>query len=434
MNSSTESESQINLLKQENEILLLQLHQVQEELERYFLLHRDRESKTHALQSASHSNSQTYKNIQLFVERLPKNLARILRQTPAVKKAILRNSNFFDEKWYLQTYPDVAEKRKDPVAHYLRHGAKEGRNPGPQFDTRWYLANYRDVAEKGVNPLLHYIQFGQHEGRQPSQGGIQPPPDPFVNERKWLTQARNEQARLATDRQRRIEQLTQAINEAAKRQVKEQLEAQETLLNLAHEREQKTRLQAEIQQLIQAREFQVRLAEERLQQVELLTSARADAEQQVGELQNQIAALAQAKDEQAQLAADRLQHVEQLTIAKTETENKASKLENQIAALAQAKDEQAQLAADRLQHVEQLTIAKTEVEKQSGERQNQIEALVQARDEQFRRASELQQRVSQLEYQLADTETRQKLLNDEMIKAEAQIDLIKDILLEGNVA
>jgi hypothetical protein len=429
MNSSTESESQINLLKQENEILLLQLHQVQEELERYFLLHRDRESKTHALQSASHSNSQTYKNIQLFVERLPKNLARILRQTPAVKKAILRNSNFFDEKWYLQTYPDVAEKRKDPVAHYLRHGAKEGRNPGPQFDTRWYLANYRDVAEKGVNPLLHYIQFGQHEGRQPSQGGIQPPPDPFVNERKWLTQARNEQARLATERQRRIEQLTHVINEAAKQQLKEQQETQEALSRLTHECEQKSRLQVEIQQLIQAREFQARLAEERLQQIELLTSARAETEQQAHEFQNRIAALIQAKDEQAQLAADRLQQIEELTIAKTEAGQQADELQHQIAALTQAKDEQAKLAADRLQQVEQLTVAKTEAEKQAGERQNQIAALTQAKDEQFRRESELQQRINQLEYQLADTETRQKLLNDEMIKAEAQIDLIKDILL-----
>ncbi|WP_036253114.1 hypothetical protein [Methylobacter sp. BBA5.1] len=393
MNSSTESENQITQLQQENELLLLQLHQVQEELEHYFLLYQDSQTKSRELPASPVSVLPAAqlplrhrpKKPQLLVDRLPKNLARILKRTTVVKKSILRHSEFFDEKWYLETYPDVAKKRRDPVAHYLRHGAKEGRNPGPQFDTQWYLANYRDVAEKSANPLLHYIQFGQHEGRQPRQGGIQPPPDPFANERKWLTQARNEQTRLASERQRRIEQLTQVINDAAKKQEKEQ---QEALSRLAQEREKQTRLQTEIQQLVQA------------------------------------------KDEQAQLAAERMQQIELLTIAKAETKKQADERQNQIAALIQAKDEQARLADERMQRIEQLTVAKAEAEKQAGERQNQIAALIQAKDDQEKLSADRLQRIKQLETELTDTQARQSILNEEMIKAEAQINLIKELILE----
>jgi hypothetical protein len=395
MNSLTGPEKQIIELRQENELLLLQLHKVQEELEHYFLLYKGCEAKNQELIMAPKPDtSQTNyaqiiqhkaKNSPLFVERLPKGLAKILKRTTFVRKSILRHSGFFDEAWYLKTYPDVAEKRRDPVTHYLRHGAKEGRNPGPQFDTQWYLSNYRDVAEKGVNPLWHYIQFGQHEGRQPRQGGIQPPPDPFANERKWLTQARNEQTRLASERQRRIEQLTQVINEAAKKQEKEQ---QQALSRLAQEREEQTRLQAEIQQLVQARDELVRLADERMQQIEQLTLAKAEAEKQAGERQNLIKELIQSKEEQVKLAAD------------------------------------------RLQQIEQLTVAKAEAEKQAGERQNQISALTQARDEQIKLVEDRLQRIKQLETQLAEMDTRQTMLNEEMIKAEAQIDLIKEMLFK----
>jgi hypothetical protein len=66
----------------------------------------------------------------------------------------------------LERYPDVADSGLDPAHHYLEHGWREGRNPGPAFSTRKYLKTYKDVAERGVNPLLHFIEFGQWEGRQ----------------------------------------------------------------------------------------------------------------------------------------------------------------------------------------------------------------------------------------------------------------------------
>src|SRR6266550_9585725 len=51
----------------------------------------------------------------------------------------LRDSSFFDAKWYLQQNPDVAAAGLDPVLHYLMIGANEGRDPGPLFEAKMYL-------------------------------------------------------------------------------------------------------------------------------------------------------------------------------------------------------------------------------------------------------------------------------------------------------
>lgn len=99
---------------------------------------------------------------------------RKFRQTPKRKRAeklaqqkmLIELSDFFDKAWYLSQYPDVEQQGLDPIDHYLRFGAQEGRNPSPDFDTRWYLKTYPDVAESGLNPLVHFIKFGNREERQ----------------------------------------------------------------------------------------------------------------------------------------------------------------------------------------------------------------------------------------------------------------------------
>ncbi|WAC28118.1 glycosyltransferase [Ancylobacter sp. SL191] len=75
-------------------------------------------------------------------------------------KQLFEASAFFDKNWYLDNYPDVAEAGANPVEHYIQHGAREGRNPGPHFDTRTYLDCRPDVAAAGLNPLLHFLQYG----------------------------------------------------------------------------------------------------------------------------------------------------------------------------------------------------------------------------------------------------------------------------------
>ena len=78
---------------------------------------------------------------------------------------LLKTSGLFDEAWYLAEYSDVASEGADPVEHYLRHGAAEGRNPSSVFNTQFYLESNPDVAATGVNPLVHFVKFGRAEGR-----------------------------------------------------------------------------------------------------------------------------------------------------------------------------------------------------------------------------------------------------------------------------
>jgi len=77
-------------------------------------------------------------------------------------------SGLFDDDWYLDQYPDVRSAGTNPLVHYLRHGAAEGRDPNPLFDSDWYLRHNRDVRAAGINPLVHYLQNGAAEGRNPS--------------------------------------------------------------------------------------------------------------------------------------------------------------------------------------------------------------------------------------------------------------------------
>ena len=77
----------------------------------------------------------------------------------------LRNSGLFNEKWYLEQYPDVKMLGMDPLDHYLWVGARMGRNPSRSFSTLRYLERNADVASAQVNPLFHYVKWGKEEGR-----------------------------------------------------------------------------------------------------------------------------------------------------------------------------------------------------------------------------------------------------------------------------
>jgi O-antigen biosynthesis protein len=106
--------------------------------------------------------------VRIFRSVIYKLVIKVIHESSPQKNSaydeILR-SVLFASGWYLDKYPDVAAAGVDPLQHYLRHGAAEGRDPGPKFSTRGYLARYTDVAESGINPLVHYIRHGKDEGR-----------------------------------------------------------------------------------------------------------------------------------------------------------------------------------------------------------------------------------------------------------------------------
>jgi uncharacterized phage infection (PIP) family protein YhgE len=81
-------------------------------------------------------------------------------------RTILSESGLIDAEWYLRNYPDVAEA---PVDHFIRVGAREGRDPNPLFSTKAYLKLNPDVAISGMNPLVHFVRYGAAEGRRFSE-------------------------------------------------------------------------------------------------------------------------------------------------------------------------------------------------------------------------------------------------------------------------
>jgi hypothetical protein len=95
----------------------------------------------------------------------PRSKAAASRRPSAKELGAIRNSLFFNSAHYLKTNPDVRAAGLDAALHYLVHGGREGRDPGPFFSTKAYLARYPDVAEADVNALLHYETQGRRQNR-----------------------------------------------------------------------------------------------------------------------------------------------------------------------------------------------------------------------------------------------------------------------------
>lgn len=79
---------------------------------------------------------------------------------------IITASKMFDQSWYLNSYPDVASAKLDPIAHWVKYGVYEGRDPTPDFSSLFYLSQNKDVLDAGMNPFCHYIEYGKAEGRE----------------------------------------------------------------------------------------------------------------------------------------------------------------------------------------------------------------------------------------------------------------------------
>lgn len=70
----------------------------------------------------------------------------------------LRASSLFDGPWYLRTYPEVVATGMSPALHYLRLGAAEGKDPGPDFSTKHYVSRHPVTARRRTNPLLNHLR------------------------------------------------------------------------------------------------------------------------------------------------------------------------------------------------------------------------------------------------------------------------------------
>ncbi len=73
----------------------------------------------------------------------------------------------FDSSFYLTTYKDVACRKLDPLEHFLRHGAKEGRCAHILFDGSYYYELVPELKETDENPLEHFLKKGFRKGLNP---------------------------------------------------------------------------------------------------------------------------------------------------------------------------------------------------------------------------------------------------------------------------
>jgi len=71
----------------------------------------------------------------------------------------LRDGSLFDAAYYARRYPDVRRSGMSPLAHFVAHGAWEGRRPNALFDTEAYLERYPALARsRRRNPLVHWLE------------------------------------------------------------------------------------------------------------------------------------------------------------------------------------------------------------------------------------------------------------------------------------
>lgn len=69
-------------------------------------------------------------------------------------------SLIFDRTWYRNMNADVAASGMEPLEHFIRFGAEEGRDPHPLFDTVYYRGRASDIPASGLTAIDHYLFHG----------------------------------------------------------------------------------------------------------------------------------------------------------------------------------------------------------------------------------------------------------------------------------
>lgn len=72
----------------------------------------------------------------------------------------------FDCELYYAENPDVAWQGVDPVMHYVKHRAKEGRRPNRDFDPAFYEARYGG-SPPGMEAFHHFLGERKRLGHLP---------------------------------------------------------------------------------------------------------------------------------------------------------------------------------------------------------------------------------------------------------------------------
>ena len=105
---------------------------------------------------------------KIFADRVARAKARRGHVAPADQDAYDAIRAQFDHAFYLARHDDIrALEDVDPVAHYLRAGWRENRDPTPWFNTKAYLDRHPDLRGGTVNPFYHWISQTAPAGEVP---------------------------------------------------------------------------------------------------------------------------------------------------------------------------------------------------------------------------------------------------------------------------
>jgi hypothetical protein len=369
--------SKVQEQQEENNLLLAQLHQVQEELERHFNRNAELEREKSALAG----------------------------QLAEQKKQLLASNKEVEE---LTQIRNGLEQEKLTLTSRVQE---------QQEENSLLLEQLHQVLE----------ELERHFNRNAE----------LEREKSALAGRHEEQLKLVQERQAQLEQLAQA-KAAVESERGREIEA---LKQTQVQRDQ------EIALLVQARDEQVQLAAERQAAKEALVREKAELAQAKAQLKLEKSALVGREEEAAKLAQERQAQIEQLAQAKAAVESERGReiealkraqaqRDQEIALLLQARDQQVQLAAERQAANEALIREKAELAQAKAQLEQEKSALAGRHEEQLKLAADRLKQINELQQQIqsrqageAELASRQQLMHDEMVRAEAQLDLIKEMLL-----
>ncbi|RKT21663.1 hypothetical protein B0G69_5064 [Paraburkholderia sp. RAU2J] len=343
-------------------------------------------------------------------------------------------------------------------------------------------------ALKGVNARLEYETLAVAEQRDNAMGllvardqhidALKQVKTLFEQERQTLAADYAEIVELAASRAQEVEKL---------KQTKSQLEQERSLL--AREKDEASRRSVAFQEQIEAlklakaelsqqkaslgtrHEEVARLATDRAREIEALTRTQKQLEQEKSaialkegessrlvivyreqvealqlakaELSQQKASLGTRHEEVARLATDRAREIEALTRTQKQLEQEKSAIalkegessrlvivyQEQVETLTTQIEEITRLAADRGREIEIMKQAKAKLEQEKALLQGRHDDTAKLAADHLKQISSLQQRLQSQQVKDVEVSTRQQLMHEEMAKAEAQIDLIKEMFL-----
>ena len=185
-------------------------------------------------------------------------------------------------------------------------------------------------------------------------------------------------------------------------------------------------LEQEKQELVEQQEESSRQLAERNQEIEALKQVQMQLEQE-------RAAFAQKNVEQRQLTEERMREIEALKQVQAQQQQTLTQLEQEKQTLKAQQEESRKQLVERDRKIEELKQAQTQLTQERATQTKQRDEAEKLATERLKRISELQQQIQSHQTSEAELATRQQRIQEEMARAEAQLDLIKELLLREPV-